>query len=284
MSTPSQEDSRDRRRRQNRESQRRWRERYRQTKPDDAVKSKCTASDANEAMLVTSPTTSDLQSRPQSKHQQNVLEPPDHNGYFIQSTNWMQDHPAGHPDAHGSWPPMGVDFHLQEGERCASIHSQSDELSRETSINGYLNGLEDSTMQASPEYFTSAQIRGQYTHFTPIGVCPSALPTPPTSSSSACIGTIFEPANFGGQCRETETSSAVETIRDVQLLYSIGVKAGFLKPDEKVKYYLAAMKRIYHKAPTLMDEDDEGLSGSDQDEWDDGTLSDGSKLALPLQY
>lgn len=78
----------------------------------------------------------------------------------------------------------------------------------------------------------------------------------------------------------------METIRDVELLYSIGVKAGFLKPDDKVKYYLAAMKRIYHKAPTLMDEDDdEGLSGSDLDEWgDDGALSDGDKLSLPLQY
>lgn len=76
----------------------------------------------------------------------------------------------------------------------------------------------------------------------------------------------------------------METIRDVELLYSIGVKAGFLKPDDKVKYYLAAMKRIYHKAPTLMDEDDEELSGSDLDEWGDGALSDGDKLSLPLQY
>lgn len=76
----------------------------------------------------------------------------------------------------------------------------------------------------------------------------------------------------------------METIRDVQLLYSIGVKAGFLKPDDKVKYYLAAMKRIYCKAPTLMDEDDEGLSGSDIEEWSDEALSDGGKPALPSQF
>ena len=43
-----------------------------------------------------------------------------------------------------------------------------------------------------------------------------------------------------------------------------------MKRDDKVKDYLAAMKRIYHKVSTLMDEEDfEGPSGSDLDEWDD---------------
>ncbi|KFZ08796.1 hypothetical protein V502_09110 [Pseudogymnoascus sp. VKM F-4520 (FW-2644)] len=283
MHTPPQEDPRDRRRRQNRESQRRWRERYRQTKPDDANKPKETLPGADEALLAITPPISDLQSRPQSKHS---LEPPDHNDYFAQHINWIQDQPTDQPDAHVSWPPMDVSFHLQQGERCASSHSRNDELSRENSANGYLNAVDEALIQASPDYFVSSQIRGQFSHFPSVGTCHPALLTPPASSSSAGIAAVYPPAKSGGRCRETETSStAVETIRDVELLYSIGVKAGFLKPDDKVKYYLAAMKRIYHKAPTLMDEDDdEDLSGSDIDEWGDGALSDGGKLALPLQY
>lgn len=33
-----------------------------------------------------------------------------------------------------------------------------------------------------------------------------------------------------------------------------------------------------------MDEDDEGLSGSDIEEWSDEAMSDGGKLALPHQF
>ncbi|KFY26335.1 hypothetical protein V491_01346 [Pseudogymnoascus sp. VKM F-3775] len=285
MPAPSQEDSRDRRRRQNRESQRRWRERYRHSKPDDVKKPKGTLPDADETLDIKTPPMSDMQSRPQSRHLQQLLEPPDHSSYFDQQT-WMQDHPAGQHDAHISWPAMDVNFDLHDGERCTSTLTQNNELSRESPINGYLNGVDKAPVQASSEFFVSPQVREQFSHFSSTGTCHPALLTPPTSSSSTSIGPAYEQSNFGGRCRETESASAaVETIRDVQLLYSIGVKAGFLKPDEKVKYYLAAMKRIYHKAPTLMDEDDEGLSGSEIDEWGDGALSDGGKLGLPpLQY
>ncbi|KAL5344747.1 hypothetical protein ACLOAV_010144 [Pseudogymnoascus australis] len=283
MSTPSQEDSRDRRRRQNRESQRRWRERYRQVKPEDAKKLNGTLPDAHEALLDTIPPMSDLQSQPHSQHLQHLLEPLDHNGYLVQSTDWTQDQPTGQPDANASWPPIDVKFHFQQGEHCASTQSQNDKPSRESFTADYLNGLE---VQALSDYFVSSQIRGQFSQYPPVGTCNPVLLTPPASPSSAGIGAFHESSNSGGRCKETETAStAVETIRDVQLLYSIGVKAGFLKPDEKVKYYLAAMKRIYHKAPTLMDEDDEGLSGCDLDEWGcDGAQSDGDKLALPPQY
>ncbi|OBT77983.1 hypothetical protein VF21_03174 [Pseudogymnoascus sp. 05NY08] len=282
MPTTTQEDPRVRRRRQNRESQRRWRERYRQAKPDDAKKPESTQPGADEALLDTTPHISDLQLRPESKHS---LELPDHNSFFVQHTSWIPDQAVGQPNAHVSWPPMDVNFYLQQGESCSSTHSPNNELSGESSANGYLNGVDEALIQASPEYFMSPQIRSQFSHFPSAGTCHPSLLTPPTSSSSAGLGAVYDVANTGGRSRESETASpAVETIRDVQLLYSIGVKAGFLKPDDKVKYYLAAMKRIYCKAPTLMDEDDEGLSGSDIDEWSDEALSDGGKLALPLQF
>ncbi|KFY57786.1 hypothetical protein V496_06333 [Pseudogymnoascus sp. VKM F-4515 (FW-2607)] len=282
MHNSPQEDPRDRRRRQNRESQRRWRERYRQTKPDDAKKPKGTPSGADEAPLATIPPISDLQSRPQSNHS---LELPDYNDYFVQYTNWIQDQPRGQADTDVYWPPMDVDFHLQQGERCTSTYSQNDGLPREHSSHGYLNRVDEAMIQVSPESFASSQIRGQLSHFPSVGTCQPALVTPPASSGSAVIGAVYQPANSSGRREVESASTAVDTIRDVELLYSIGVKAGFLKPDDKVRYYLAAMKRIYHKAPTLMDEDDEELNGSDLDEWGDGALSDGGKLALPpLQY
>lgn len=99
------------------------------------------------------------------------------------STNWVQDQPADQPDTHISWPPIDFNFLLQQAERCPS---QNDELSREGSTTGYLNGLDDSSVQASPEYTVSSEIRGQFSHFLSVGRCrchPSL--TPPFASSSA---------------------------------------------------------------------------------------------------
>ena len=48
-------------------------------------------------------------------------------------------------------------------------------------------------------------------------------------------------------------SPAEIAINEVQELYSMGVKVGFLRRDDKVQDYLAAMKRIYHRAPYLRD-------------------------------
>ncbi|KAG6006829.1 hypothetical protein E4U21_006636 [Claviceps maximensis] len=48
-------------------------------------------------------------------------------------------------------------------------------------------------------------------------------------------------------------SPAEMAINEVQELYSMGVKVGFLKKDDQVQDYLAGMKRIYHRAPYLRD-------------------------------
>jgi hypothetical protein len=53
------------------------------------------------------------------------------------------------------------------------------------------------------------------------------------------------------------------------LLYRIGIQAGFLKRDERVQSYLAAMRRIYHKVPSLVNDDYEEPGGSDLEEWSD---------------
>lgn len=210
MSTPSQEDSRDRRRRQNRESQRRWStytthwtsiemgwltfinlssgERYRQVKPEDAKKLNGTLPDAHEALLDTIPPMSDLQSQPHSQHLQHLLEPLDHNGYLVQSTDWTQDQPTGQPDANASWPPIDVKFHFQQGEHCASTQSQNDKPSRESFTADYLNGLE---VQALSDYFVSSQIRGQFSQYPPVGTCNPVLLTPPASPSSAVRKYIY---------------------------------------------------------------------------------------------
>lgn len=124
-----------------------------------------------------------MQSRPQSRHLQQLLEPPDHSSYFDQQT-WMQDHPAGQHDAHISWPAMDVNFDLHDGERCTSTLTQNNELSRESPINGYLNGVDKAPVQASSEFFVSPQVREQFSHFSSTGTCHPALLTPPTSSSS----------------------------------------------------------------------------------------------------
>lgn len=159
-------------------------ERYRHSKPDDVKKPKGTLPDIDETLDVKTPPMSDIQSRPQSRHLQQLLEPPDHNSYFDQQT-WMQDHQVGQDDAHVSWPSMDVNFHLQEGERSTSTHSPNNELSRESSINGYLNGVDEALLQTPSEFLLSPQARGQFSHFPPIGTCQPALPTPPTSSSSS---------------------------------------------------------------------------------------------------
>ncbi|KAL6850834.1 hypothetical protein ACO1O0_007960 [Amphichorda felina] len=170
-----------------------------------------------------------------------------------------------------------MDFHFPP--RPGSTDCQNDELSRDGSTNAYLSELYKITAPNSPEYAStvSSQMQRPFSHFPSAGACP------PTSSSSASDGTVYQQANLSAQYRKTETPSAAEeAIRDVQLLYRTGVKAGFLKRDDKVQGYLAAMKRVYHKVPALMDEDYEGPSGSDVDEWSDGAPSDGDKLALPL--
>ncbi|KAG5927465.1 hypothetical protein E4U42_002216 [Claviceps africana] len=53
-------------------------------------------------------------------------------------------------------------------------------------------------------------------------------------------------------------SPAEMAINEVQELYNMGVKVGFLKRDDKVQDYLAAMKRIYHRAPYLKDGECQG--------------------------
>lgn len=157
-------------------------ERYRQAKPDDAKKPECTQPGSDEALLDTTPHVSDLESRPQSKHS---LELPDHNCYFAQHTSWLPDQPLGPSDAHVSWPPMDVNFYLQQGEGCSSTHSPNNELSGDISANGYLNRADEASIQASPEYFMSPQIRGQFSHFPSAGTCHPSLLTSPISSSSA---------------------------------------------------------------------------------------------------
>lgn len=78
--------------------------------------------------------------------------------------------------------------------------------------------------------------------------------------------------------RDTEATSVAEktikaekAIKKVQMLYSLGVKVGFLKKDDRVRDYLATMKRKYQKIPSLRDEDRGDSSYSDldiDDEWD----------------
>lgn len=80
---------------------------------------------------------------------------------------------------------MDVDFHLQQGERCTSTHSQNDGLPRELSSHGYLNRVDEAMIPFSPESFVSSQIRGQLSHFPSVGTCQPALVTPPASSGSA---------------------------------------------------------------------------------------------------
>lgn len=157
-------------------------ERYRQAKPDDAKKPQNTQPGADETLLDTKTHISDLLSRPESKHS---LELGDHNSYFVQHTNWISDQPMGQSDAHVSWPPMDVNFYLQQGESCSSTHSPNNELSGDISANGYLNGADEASIQASSEYFMSPQIRGQFSNFPSAGTCHPALLTPPASSSSA---------------------------------------------------------------------------------------------------
>lgn len=55
-------------------------------------------------------------------------------------------------------------------------------------------------------------------------------------------------------------SPAEMAIHEVQELYSLGVRVGFLKRDDAVQDYLAAMKRVYHRAPYLKDVACQGCS------------------------
>ena len=138
---------------------------------------------AGEALLSrTSPPIPDIPSPPQSKRS---LDSQHVNGYFVQHTNWFQDQLAGNLDSHISWPPMDCNLPLQQqGERCASTHSQNGELSKEGSTNGYLKVLDEAPIQASPESITSPRI-WQYPHFQSVGTRRPALLTKSAPSSSA---------------------------------------------------------------------------------------------------
>lgn len=76
--------------------------------------------------------------------------------------------------------------------------------------------------------------------------------------ASACPGG----SSTGGQDGEA-TSPAEKAIKEVQGLYKLGVKAGFLKRNDRVRNYLSTMRRTYHKMPYLRDETYDSSSYSD---------------------
>lgn len=182
------------------------------------------------------------------------LEAQDLNGYFGQHGQWG-DQPVGeqeNPHPHIAWPPMDVDFcYPMQPQTEHRTNSANDETPRDdSSANGYtkLGRLSVST--------TSNQ----------------ALLTPPTSTTSTSCTTKSCPRRHKDSSSAPTTSPAEEIIRDTQELYRVGVKAGFLKQDDKVHHYLAAMRRVYQKVPSLMDDDYEGSSGAtedDEDEYDE---------------
>lgn len=191
-----------------------------------------------------------LRSDPSPSHDQDH----DLQSYFGQPSQWTPDQvqPGGKQGSpQVAWPSMDMDFSYsmpQQAERSAPMNSPNDEMSRD-------------------EYFTSG-----YLSLGKLPACNPALLTPPTSSTSR-----FTPSSCPRRGKSSSpitppasVSPAEETIRDVQELYKIGVKAGFLKQDDKVKHYLAAMRRVYQKVPSLMDEDYEGSSGAtEEDEEED---------------
>lgn len=211
------------------------------------------------------------------------------------------------------WSLMDFYFATQQDERCASTSSQNDKLSTEgPSTNTNVNRLDETCTQASPGYTStpSSDIRGPFSRFA--AVSNPALLTPPVASNFTvrikekkerkkplcprCIckrdsdlqkkdqDIAYLSVTSGARHTQTEKASAAEeAIQEVQLLYRVGVNAGFLKRDDRVKDYLSAMKQTYHRVPSLMDEGNQWPSGSELDEWSVGPGPYGGQLILPLQ-
>ncbi|QUC17468.1 uncharacterized protein UV8b_01709 [Ustilaginoidea virens] len=90
--------------------------------------------------------------------------------------------------------------------------------------------------------------------FAPAGLvsAPAALPYR-SCSPPRLVGPIAQDA-VQPPCQ------AERSIKDVQVLYRLGVKAGFLRENHQVCRYLAAMRRTYGRMPRLADDDADGSS------------------------
>ncbi|KAG5983002.1 hypothetical protein E4U55_001001 [Claviceps digitariae] len=254
MPEKSGEDLRERRRRQNRESQQRWRQRHKKSHSNQSRARACVEEDLRSTSSLLSP----LSSLPSD-----FL--PEPRGIVDYKTSWSHKPPA----AAGGLPlePWHMGFTpTGGGDLVGGVpHSQSEVLTSKV-MEAYSNGQSymhqdgaggypPCSSPFSPLDLAIIKENGEENRGLSRGLSSSnrALsgghPLDIQDHEQNCFSTMIK---VEPESQTMELPSPAElAINEVQELYSVGVKVGFLKRDDTVQDYLAAMKRIFHRAPYL---------------------------------
>ncbi|KAG6012122.1 hypothetical protein E4U43_007933 [Claviceps pusilla] len=258
MPEQSSEDLRERRRRQNRESQQRWRQRHKKSHSNQSRPRTCAEDDLHGSSTLLSP----LSSLPPDF----FPEPHVISDRVDYKTSWIHKQPAaaaveGLPlePWHMGFPPTGGDD-IVDG----ASHNPSEVLTNKV-IEAYSNSQSYMHNDGAGGYppcsgpFSQLEL----SLIKENGVESSGLSRGLSSSIQALGGGHLEDNEhncFSSMIKmepESHTndlpSPAEVAINEVQELYNMGVKVGFLKRDDRVHEYLVGMKRVYHRAPYLKD-------------------------------
>ncbi|CAM1503356.1 Fc.00g081320.m01.CDS01 [Cosmosporella sp. VM-42] len=280
MPTQSCEDARERRRRQNRESQQRWRQRHKRPDQETSITS------ANRPFINgQSLDESFISPPPSSNHSESPLGSRALNSYFVQEATWFQDQPAVQDDFQNPWP-TSLKFPIQEDEGSLTVRPGQSDGAPHQSISGHWNGCHEFSIPRTDGTVQLAvpQVRGHTSSRQLLSTPDIGNPNnehlhhPRHQQAERLIAASDRPCDpempqyrsstrRQPELRSTETSSAEKTIQEVQVLYNLGVRAGFLRKNETVRRYLNTMERKYQKIHFLGDEDCEESSSYDPDEW-----------------
>ncbi|EFY88033.1 hypothetical protein MAC_05897 [Metarhizium acridum CQMa 102] len=191
--------------------------------------------------------------------------------YFVQDPpHWVQHQPKSHGDSQSAWPLMGLDFPVTRNERDEHFREDGhDNVMLQPVADDIISSphvqyqspasVSQSTSSMSSHAMLSGQPRRSYSQVQhEQSASDASHRRSDTDAPAACLG-----ANPSTSQAMEKRSPAEKAIKEVQVLYKLGVKVGFLKRDDRVRNYLAAMRRKYHKMPFLRDEDCESSSYTD---------------------